>query len=147
MKFIDYSIKNTIVVRFMVILLVIGGLFSYMKLGKLEDPEFKIKEALVVTLYPNADAHSVELQVTTKIEEALQKIPNIEFLQSTSKPGYSQVKIKLKESVPSKDLEQYWDKLRKKINDSRINLPIGALPPVVLDDYGAVLWNIFGSYK
>ena len=48
MKFIDYSIKNTIVVRFMVILLVIGGLFSYMKLGKLEDPEFKIKEALVV---------------------------------------------------------------------------------------------------
>lgn len=87
MKFIDYSIKNTIVVRFMVILLVIGGLFSYMKLGKLEDLEFKIKEALVVTLYPNADAHSVELQVTTKIEEALQKIPNIEFLQSTSKPG------------------------------------------------------------
>lgn len=142
MKFIDYSIKNTIVVRFMVILLVIGGLFSYMKLGKLEDPEFKIKEALVVTLYPNADAHSVELQVTTKIEEALQKIPNIEFLQSTSKPGYSQVKIKLKESVPSKDLEQYWDKLRKKINDSHINLPIGALPPVVLDDYGAV-YGIF----
>ena len=142
MKFIDYSIKNTIVVRFMVILLVIGGLFSYMKLGKLEDPEFKIKEALVVTLYPNADAHSVELQVTTKIDEALQKIPNIEFLQSTSKPGYSQVKIKLKESVPSKDLEQYWDKLRKKINDSRINLPIGALPPVVLDDYGAV-YGIF----
>lgn len=142
MKFIDYSIKNTIVVRFMVILLVIGGLFSYMKLGKLEDPEFKIKEALVVTFYPNADAHSVELQVTTKIEEALQKIPNIEFLQSTSKPGYSQVKIKLKESVPSKDLEQYWDKLRKKINDSRINLPIGALPPVVLDDYGAV-YGIF----
>ena len=142
MKFIDYSIKNTIVVRFMVILLVIGGLFSYMKLGKLEDPEFKIKEALVVTLYPNADAHSVELQVTTKIEEALQKIPNIEFLQSTSKPGYSQVKIKLKESVPSKDLEQYWDKLRKKINDSRINLPVGALPPVVLDDYGAV-YGIF----
>ena len=142
MKFIDYSIKNTIVVRFMVILLVIGGLFSYMKLGKLEDPEFKIKEALVVTLYPNTDAHSVELQVTTKIEEALQKIPNIEFLQSTSKPGYSQVKIKLKESVPSKDLEQYWDKLRKKINDSRINLPVGALPPVVLDDYGAV-YGIF----
>lgn len=142
MKFIDYSIKNTVVVRFMVILLMIGGIFSYMKLGKLEDPEFKIKEALVVTLYPNADAHSVELQVTTKIEEALQKIPNIEFLQSTSKPGYSQVKIKLKESVPSKDLEQYWDKLRKKINDSRINLPIGALPPVVLDDYGAV-YGIF----
>ena len=142
MKFIDYSIKNTIVVRFMIILLVLGGLFSYVKLGKLEDPEFKIKEALVVTFYPNADAHSVELQVTSKIEETLQKIQNVEYLESVSKPGYSQVKIKLKESIPSKNLDQYWDNIRKKIEDSRINLPVGALPPIVLDDYGAV-YGIF----
>ncbi|MCI6152160.1 efflux RND transporter permease subunit [Fusobacterium perfoetens] len=142
MKFIDYSIKNTIVVKFMVFLLVIGGLFSYFRLGKLEDPEFKIKEALVVTLYPNADAHTVELQVTNKIEEALQKIPNIDFLQSVSKPGYSQVKIKLKESLPSDELEQYWDNLRKKVEDAKINLPLGTLPSIVLDDYGAV-YGIF----
>lgn len=142
MKFIDYSIKNTIVVRFMIILLVLGGLFSYVKLGKLEDPEFKIKEALVVTFYPNADAHSVELQVTSKIEEILQKIQNVEYLESVSKPEYSQVKIKLKESIPSKNLDQYWDNVRKKISDSKINLPVGALPPIVLDDYGAV-YGIF----
>ncbi len=142
MKFIDYSIKNTIVIRFLTILLIIGGLFSYFKLGKLEDPEFKIKEALVVTMYPGQDAHTVELQVTNKIEEALQKIPNIEFLQSVSKPGYSQVKIKLKESVPSKDLDQYWDNLRKKVADAQINLPIGTIPSIVFDDYGAV-YGIF----
>ena len=114
MKFIDYSIKNTVVVRFMLVLLILGGLFSYFKLGKLEDPEFKIKEALVVTMYPGQDAHTVELQVTNKVEEALQKIPNINYLQSVSKPGYSQVKIKLNESVPTKELEQYWDNVRKK---------------------------------
>ena len=74
MKFIDYSIKNTVVVRFLVFLLIIGGIFSYNKLGKLEDPEFKIKEALVITLYPEADAHTVELQVTDKIEEE-NKVP------------------------------------------------------------------------
>lgn len=142
MKFIDYSIKNTVVVRFMVILLIIGGLFSYMKLGKLEDPEFKIKEALVITLYPEADAHTVELQVTNRVEEALQKIPNIDFLQSVSKPGYSQVKIKLKESVPTKELDQYWDNVRKKINDAQINMPMGVVPSMVLDDYGAV-YGIF----
>ena len=82
MKFINYSIKNTVVVRFLVLLLVLGGIFSYFKLGKLEDPEFKIKEAIVVTMYPGQDAHTVELQVTNKIEEALQKIPNIDYLQS-----------------------------------------------------------------
>ena len=95
MKFIDYSIKNTVVVRFLVFLLIIGGIFSYNKLGKLE--EFKIKEALVITLYPEADAHTVELQVTDKIEEAVNKLPNIDYIQSVSKPGYSEVKIKLDE--------------------------------------------------
>lgn len=138
MKFIDYSIKNTVVVRFLVFLLVIGGIFSYNKLGKLEDPEFKIKEALVITLYPEADAHTVELQVTDKIEEAVNKIPNIDFIQSVSKPGYSEVKIKLDEGIPSDEVEQYWDNLRRKVNDVQLFLPMGTLPSVVLDDYGAV---------
>ncbi|MDP0507160.1 MAG: efflux RND transporter permease subunit [Fusobacterium sp. JB019] len=138
MKIIDYSIKNTIVIRFIVALLIIGGLFSYFKLGKLEDPEFKIKEALVVTLYPGASQHDTELFVTDKIEQALQKIPNIEFTESVSKNGYSQVKIKLKESVKSKELPQYWDNVRKKINDAQINLPQGVIPSIVLDDYGDV---------
>ena len=142
MKFIDYSIDNPAVVRFLVILLIVGGLFSYVQLGKLEDPEFKIKEALVVTLYPEADAHSVELYVTDVIEQALQKIPNIDYTQSVSKQGYSQVKIKLKESVPAHEIDQYWDNVRKKIADASVKLPMGAVEPIVLDDYGAV-YGIF----
>ncbi|MFA6877947.1 MAG: efflux RND transporter permease subunit, partial [Fusobacterium sp.] len=143
MKFIDYSIKNTIVVRFIVILIIIGGFFSYIKLGKLEDPEFKIKEALVITLYPGASPHETELFVTDKIEQALQKIPNIEFTESVSKYGYSQVKIKLNESVKSKNLQQYWDNVRKKINDAQIGLPNGIVPSIVLDDYGDVYGMFF----
>lgn len=142
MKFIDYSVDNPVVIRFLAVLLIIAGLFSYVRLGKLEDPEFKIKEALVVTLYPEADAYSVELYVTDVIEQALQKIPNIDFTQSVSKQGYSQVKIKLKESVPSKELEQYWDNVRKKVADAKAALPFGVLDPMVLDDYGSV-YGIF----
>lgn len=142
MKFIDYSIKNTIVVRFMVVILVLGGLLSFKQLGKLEDPEFKIKEAMIITLYPGASAHQVELFVTDKIEESLQKIPNIEFTESVSKTGYSQVKIKLQESIKSEKLDQYWDNVRKKIDDTQIFLPTGVIPSLVLDDYGAV-YGIF----
>lgn len=138
MKFIDYSIKNTVVVRFLVFLLVIGGIFSYNRLGKLEDPEFKIKEALVITLYPEADAHTVELQVTDKIEEAVNKLPNIDYIQSVSKPGYSEVKIKLDEGLSAKEVDQYWDNLRKKVNDAKLSLPLGTISPIVLDDYGSV---------
>lgn len=142
MKFIDYSIKNTVVIRFLVFLLVVGGLFSYNKLGKLEDPEFKIKEALVITIYPEADAHTVELQVTTKIEDAVSKLSNVDFIQSVSKPGYSEVKVKLDEGVPTDQVDQYWDNLRKKVNDAKLGFPMGTLPPLVLDDYGDV-YGIF----
>ena len=142
MKFIDYAIDHPLVIRFLVILLIIGGIFSYFQLGKLEDPEFKIKEALVITLYPEADAHSVELYVTDVIEQALQKIPNIDYTQSVSKQGYSQVKIKLKESVPPHELDQYWDNVRKKIADAKIKLPVGAIDPLVIDDYGSI-YGIF----
>lgn len=142
MKFIDYSIKNTVVVRFIIFLIVIGGVFSYFKLGKLEDPQFKIKEAIVVTFYPGHSSYETEMQITDRIEQALAKIPHIEYLQSVSKPGYSQVKIKLNESIKSRDLEQYWDNVRKKISDAKINLPLGALPSLVFDDYGSV-YGIF----
>lgn len=142
MKFIDYSIKNTVVVRFLVFLLVIGGIFSYSRLGKLEDPEFRIKEALVITLYPEADAHTVELQVTDKIEEAVNKLPNIDYIQSVSKPGYSEVKIKLDEGLAADKVDQYWDNLRKKVSDAKLSLPLGTISPIVLDDYGSV-YGIF----
>ncbi|OQY41492.1 MAG: MFS transporter [Fusobacteriia bacterium 4572_74] len=138
MRFIRYSIKNTIVTNFLVVLIFIGGILAYTKLGKLEDPAFTIKEALVVTLYPGADAHRVELQVTDKIEEALQKIPNVECTESVSKNGYSQVKIKLNESLPSEEIDQYWDNVRKKLIDAKLNLPLGVVTPIVIDDYGSV---------
>ena len=143
MNFIKYSIKNTGVTRFIIFVIVIGGLFSYFKLGKLEDPEFKIKEAIVVTLYPGADAQKVEALVTNKIEEAVQKIPDVEYVESVSKNGYSQVKVKLNESITSDSIDQHWDDLRKKILDEKIKLPTGVVSPIVLDDYGAVYGMFF----
>ncbi|PID67159.1 MAG: MFS transporter [Fusobacteriales bacterium] len=142
MKIIEYSIKNRVVIIFATIIIVLAGIFSYVKLGKLEDPEFKVKEALVVTLYPGASPEEVELEVTDKIEKALKQIPNAE-LSSVSKTSYSEVKIKLDDSIPSKEVEQYWDNVRKKISDGKINLPLGTLPSLVLDDYGDVYGMFF----
>lgn len=144
MKFIDYTHKNKIVTHFLILILFFGGIFSYIKLGKLEDPAFTIKEAMVVTLYPGADAHRVELQVTDKVEEAIQKIPNLEYVESVSRDGYSQVKIKLNEDTPNDQINQYWDLVRKKLIDAQLNLPKGAVTPIVLDDYGAVYGMFLG---
>lgn len=142
MNIIDYSIKNRVVTIFFTVVLIVGGVFSYVKLGKLEDPEFRVKEAIIVTLYPGADPHQVELQVTDEIENALQQIENVEYIESVSKAGYSEVKIKLKESLEAELVDQYWDNVRKKVNDVQKNLPVGVLQSIVLDDYG----DIYGMF-
>lgn len=143
MQFLEKLIKNRTVIRYLTLLIAVAGLFSYGKLGKLEDPEFKIKEALVITLYPGADPHQVELEVTEKIEEAIKKIPHVEKYESVSKGGYSEVKVTLSEKLKSDDIEQYWDLLRRKISDTGKTLPLGTLPPVVMDDYGDVYGMFF----
>ena len=138
MSIIDYSIKNRIVTLFFTAIIVIGGVISYFKVGKLEDPEFKVKEAIVLTVYPGATPHEVELEVTDAIENALQKIPNVEYIESVSKANFSEVKIKLSEALKNDEVDQYWDNVRKKINDVKPSLPSGTMAPIVLDDYGDV---------
>ena len=138
MSIIDYSIKNRIVTLFFTVIILVGGIISYFKVGKLEDPEFKVKEAIVLTVYPGATPHEVELEVTDAVENALQKIPNVEYIESVSKANFSEVKIKLSESLKNEEIDQYWDNVRKKINDIKGSLPTGTMAPMVLDDYGDV---------
>lgn len=142
MRLIDYFIKNKIVTLVLTLLIFFGGILSYMKLGKLEDPEFKVKEALVVTLYPGATPHEVELQVSDPLEQKIREMPKIESIESISKAGFSEIKVKIQESIPSKEVEQYWDILRRKVADGKVSLPPTAVS-VVLDDYGDVYGMFF----
>lgn len=151
MRVIEYFIAKKSVTIFLALLLGIGGIISYNLLGKLEDPEFKIKEAIIVTLYPGATAEKVEKEVSDKIEFASKQISDVEYVESISKYGYSQVKVKLNESIKSSTVGQHWDELRKKIEDIQLNLPIGVIPSKVFDDYGDVygifLALTFDGYK
>ncbi|SMF57840.1 Multidrug efflux pump subunit AcrB [Alteromonadaceae bacterium Bs31] len=153
MKLTEYSIKNKTVSWMMVILLVIGGVLSFNSLGRLEDPEFSIKQALVVTRYPGASALEVEEEITLPIENAIQQLPYVYRITSTSSSGLSQVTVEMKSFYRKNDLAQIWDELRRKINDLKIYLPSGAQPPMVLDDFGDVYGVFLGvtgddfSYK
>ena len=140
---VEYFLKNRIVTLVLTLLIALGGVLSYFKLGKLEDPEFKVKEALVVTLYPGANPHQVELEVTDKLEQKIREMPHIEYIDSISKAGYSEIRVKIEEAIPSKEVDQYWDILRKKVADSKLSLPGTAISPIVLDDYGDVYGMFF----
>jgi multidrug efflux pump subunit AcrB len=132
------SVERSTVVGFTMLLLIIGGLGAFFALGQLEDPEFTIKNATVATFYPGASAAEVELEVTDRIEIAIQEMPQVEKLESVSKPGFSLVKIEILPQYPSEQLPQIWDELRRKVNDVTPSLPPGCGTPSVGDDFGDV---------
>jgi multidrug efflux pump subunit AcrB len=122
------------------VLLLIGGWISYQGLGRFEDPEFVIREAVIATPYPGALPSEVADEVTDVIEGAAQQLQEVKEITSVSSLGLSRVKVEI--DLPfarSRDqLEQAWDKLRRKITDAQRALPPGAGPPVVNDDFGDV---------
>ena len=115
-----------------------GGIIAYNNIGKLEDAEIPIKAATVVTIYPGATAHEVELEVTDVLEKAIQKLENIDNITSVSRPGLSIITVNIQSTVKTPQLPQLWDHLRRKVNDAKGSLPSGAMEPIVNDDFADV---------
>ena len=115
-----------------------GGIIAYNNIGKLEDAEIPIKAATVVTIYPGATAHEVELEVTDVLEKAIQKLENIDNITSVSRPGLSIITVNIQSTVKTPRLPQLWDHLRRKVNDAKGSLPSGAMDPIVNDDFADV---------
>ncbi|MGB1293808.1 MAG: efflux RND transporter permease subunit, partial [Pseudoalteromonas sp.] len=138
MSFAEVAIKHKVVSWMFALLLLIGGTVSYLGLGQLEDPEFTLKKAMVITLYPGASPQQVEEEVTFPIENAIQQLPYVDYVTSISSPGKSQISVEMKSTYRKQDLRQIWDELRRKISDNASSLPSGVYPSTVLDDFGDV---------
>ncbi len=140
MNIAESAIKKRVVTLVVTFLLVVGGIYLYGQLGQLEDPEFTIKDALIITPYPGASPEEVEQEVTEKIETKIQELAQVykTKLKSESKAGLSTITVKMLDKYDKKTLPQVWDELRRKINDVQSSLPPGAGPSIVYDDYGDV---------
>ena len=129
--------KRTVTVG-LALALAIAGVRSYFRLGRLEDPEFTIRGAQVLTAYPGATAQEVAERVTDPIETAVQRLGKVKHVTSVSYPGKSSVLVELLDRYPGDELPQIWDELRRKVGDMASSLPEGCSKPLVYDDYGDV---------
>ncbi|WP_193171469.1 efflux RND transporter permease subunit [Nisaea nitritireducens] len=132
------AIEKKTVTYFAAFLLLVGGISSFFNLGQLEDPDFTIKTAVVATTYPGASPEEVELEVTDRLELAIQELKQIDYVKSFSRAGYSQIWVNIKPSFSSGEMPQIWDELRRKVGDTAQQLPPGAGTPQVIDDFGDV---------
>jgi multidrug efflux pump subunit AcrB len=148
MSFAQLSIEKKVISWMFTLLLLIGGSVSYFDLGQLEDPEFTLKQAMVITLYPGASPQQVEEEVTFPIENAIQQLPYVDFVTSISSNGKSQITVEMKSTYRKEQLHQIWDEMRRKINDLSPSLPSGVYPSTILDDFAdvyGVMYSITGD--
>lgn len=142
MNFAKIALDNKVTTLVLTVGMVVGGVITYQGLGRLEDPEFTIKDALVITPYPGATAEEVEEEVSDALERAVQKLSQLLELESKSERGLSTLTVTVQDRFDKHSLPQVWDELRRKIGDAQGDLPPGAGPSLVVDDFGDV-YGIF----
>lgn len=139
----EFSIRNDRVLFAAMVLILIGGIVAYQGMGRLEDPEFTIKEALIVTPYPGASADEVAKEVTNPIESAVQQLGQLDRVESESSRGMSVVSAHIQDRFHKDAIPQVWDELRRKIADVQSQLPPSVRgTSMVIDDFGDV-YGIF----
>lgn len=136
------SIEKPVNTWLIILICLLGGIWGLLTLGRLEDPDFTIKEAIITTAYPGASALEVEQEVTDQLETAIQRLPQVKEVRSRSTPGMSQITVEMESHYNNETLPQVWDELRRKVNDVQALLPPGAQPSIVNDDFG----DVFGLY-
>ncbi len=138
MNIAEYSIRHKVVSWLFTLILLVGGAVSFTRLGQLEDPEFTLKIAMVITQYAGASPRQVEEEVTLPVEAAIQNLPYVKTVTSISSNGLSQVQVEMKPEYRTRQLKQIWDELRHKMTDLQGQLPPGAGTIQVIDDFGDV---------
>jgi multidrug efflux pump subunit AcrB len=139
----EFSVKNNRMVLMAMAMAIVGGLIAYLNMGRLEDPEFTIKTALIITPYPGASAEEVAQEVSNPIEIACQRLGQLDYVTSESTRGRSLVSVRIKARYDKNSLPQVWDELRRKVADVQSQLPPAVRgQSMVIDDFGDV-YGIF----
>ncbi|MHC1762207.1 MAG: efflux RND transporter permease subunit [Negativicutes bacterium] len=139
----ELAFRHKEFVYFTIAMLFLAGIFSYRQLGRMEDPDFVIRQMVVSVVWPGASAREVEEQVTDKIEKKLQDTPGVDYLKSFSRPGQSIIYVILKESTPEKDVRPTWMEVRNMVNDIKASFPSGVLGPFFNDRFDDVFGSIY----
>jgi multidrug efflux pump subunit AcrB len=134
----EWAITHRALVLFMILLLGAAGIYSYLNLGRAEDPSFTIKTMVVQVAWAGATAADMQTQVADKIEKKLQQLPYLDRIESYSQPGVSFIRVTLIDKTPPSQVKELWYQVRKKVSDIRGDLPAGITGPNFNDEYGDV---------
>lgn len=138
-----WTLKHQSLVIFLMIATVVGGIWSYQRLSRNEDPPFTIKTMVVSALWPGASTADTVNLLTDKLEKKLSETPYLDYTQSYTRPGQSVIMVNLRDSAPPEAVADTWYKVRKKIADIAPTLPSGVQGPFFDDEFGDTYGSIY----
>jgi multidrug efflux pump len=138
-----WALQHIPLIRYLMVVLLIGGVLSFNRLGQDEDPPFTFRAMVVRANWPGATSLQMADQVTDKLEKKLQETPFIDRIRSYSKPGETLIILQLRESTPPREVQNAWYQVRKKIGDIRGTLPGGVVGPFFNDEFGDTFGSIY----
>ncbi|WP_321495158.1 efflux RND transporter permease subunit [uncultured Desulfobacter sp.] len=139
----QWSLNHRQLIWFAIFLLAVAGVLAYQDMGRMEDPNFTIREMIIGVGWPGASATEVEQQVTDKIEKELQDIPGLDYLKSYSRPQQAVIYVSIKDSVDTDNIRPTWLEVRNMVNNMVDDLPAGILGPYFNDRFDDVFGNIY----
>ncbi|HEY5818258.1 MAG TPA: efflux RND transporter permease subunit [Mesorhizobium sp.] len=139
----DWALDHRSLVWYFMIVFMIAGVFSYLSLGREEDPAFTIKTMLIQANWPGASVNETITQVTDRIEKKLEELDSLDYTRSITTPGKAVIFVNLKETTRARDVVPTWNQVRNMMNDIRQNFPDGVLGPFFNDRFGDVYGNIY----
>lgn len=139
----EWAIRHKQIVYFFIIAIITGGLWSYFHLGRSEDPDFTIRQAVVTAAWPGASAQQITQQVTDPLEKKLQDTKGLDYIKSFTHDGKTVIYVNLKDSVPKEEIQTRWHEIRNLVNDEWGSLPSGVMGPYINDRFDDVYGSIY----
>ena len=139
----EWAIRHKQIVYFFIIAIITGGLWSYFHLGRSEDPDFTIRQAVVTAAWPGASAQQITQQVTDPLEKKLQDTKGLDYIKSFTHDGKTVIYVNLKDSVPKEEMQTRWHEIRNLVNDEWGSLPSGVIGPYINDRFDDVYGSIY----
>ena len=139
----EWAITNRSLCTYLMIVTIAAGAWSYVRLGRSEDPPFTVKLTVIEAYWPGATIDETLQQVTERIEKKMQEVPNIDFVRSYTAAGRSTIFVSLRDSTAPSAVPGIWYQVRKKIDDIRHTFPQGILGPGFNDEFGDTFGIIY----
>lgn len=139
----EVSLKNKALVWYFIIMIALAGIFSYLKLGRMEDPAYTVRQMVVTVAWPGATAKQMEEQVTDKIEKKLQDTSHLDYIKSYSKPGQAVIFVNLDDEIASDKVRSVWLEVRNLTEDMKRDLPEGVYGPYYDDHFDDVYGSVY----